>query len=71
LSANEISFSRKEIKQFHPVCLIAPWYFNVVCVFPSFKANINMTFSNVEQVNVAIGDNASVIANPGELILLL
>ena len=30
-----------------------------------------MTFSNVEQVNVAIGDNASVIANPGELILLL
>jgi len=29
-----------------------------------------MTFSNVEQVNVAIGDNASVIVNPGELILL-
>lgn len=28
-----------------------------------------MTLSNNEQVNVAIGDNASVIANPGEFIL--
>ena len=71
-SADSKIFSRliKEIKQFYPSCLIALRYFNAVYLFFLFKANIHLNISNADQVNVAIGDNASVIANQGKFIFL-